>query len=156
MLKSNRAKFYKFDFFSIIYIFVTEHICDGFGTIITCVDSNQILQILNATFGMSDSQICPVSSQSKSHVQKPCRKDVTKRVQLQCKGRTFCIFRADAVIFGDPCPSGVRKYLEINYKCTPKGKKYFSFIFYDTIIGQDIPVSSIKSETFTQRLDHIA
>jgi len=100
MLKSNCAKFYKFDFFSIIYIFVTEHICDGFGTIITCVDSNQILQILNATFGMSDSQICPVSSQSKSHVQKPCRKDVTKRVQLQCKGRTFCIFRADAVIFG--------------------------------------------------------
>jgi len=122
--------------------------------------SNQVVQILNATFGMSDPQICPASSQSKSHVQKPCRTDVTKFVQFQCEGQTFCTFLADAGTFGDPCPSGVRKcvrkYLEINYKCTPKGKTYLSFIFYDTIIGQNILISSIKSETFTQRLGHIA
>ena len=33
------------------------------------------------------------------------------------KGRNFCALRAEKVIFGDPCPRNIHKYLSVTYAC---------------------------------------
>ena len=114
--------------------------CDGRASLLMCFGT--VMQIFNATYGMADPHVCPASS--RSSVQQPCTTDVTKFVQFKCEGQSYCTMLADAGSFGDPCPRGTRKYLEINYKCQPKGKIFFiSFLHF----GQLTP----KGESTTRK-----
>ena len=55
-----------------------------------------------------------------------------------CHGRKMCTVEAEEYVFGDPCPRGVNKYLNVIYTCGKENKKYrkimvvivFSMMYY--------------------------
>ena len=107
-------------FISIYIYIVTENICEGYASFLSCFQPGHVLQIYNATFGRTDSTTCR-SATKNNNIQ--CSVDASKHIKFECEGYSFCTVSCNAGFFGNPClnKKETRKYLTINYKCSRPG-----------------------------------
>ena len=101
-------------------LFLSGILCEGKAAFIGCFGPNQIIQIINATFGRTNSQSC--TSPNPQDNDKRCFMDATPYNKFQCEGNTFCSVSGDPGQYGDPCQHNTtRMFLDVKYKCVPKG-----------------------------------
>ncbi|XP_072178920.1 uncharacterized protein [Diadema setosum] len=99
--------------------FINIETCEQKHMNIYCQGKNQVIAVYNAHFGrlIQDSTTCPSYSMHDLHCQS---EGALHQVMQRCHGRRQCIVKAGTKIFGDPCPEGTFKYLQVLYACVNK------------------------------------
>ncbi|KAI5094814.1 rhamnose binding lectin-like precursor isoform X1, partial [Silurus meridionalis] len=92
-------------------------ICEQGYRTLSCGDN--MIQIINANYGRSDSKTCsnglPAHLTQNTNCYAPRTYSI---VASKCNGKNKCTLEASKAIFTDPC-YGTSKYLTVSYKCTP-------------------------------------
>uniref|UniRef100_A0A7M5WI84 Peptidase S1 domain-containing protein n=2 Tax=Clytia hemisphaerica TaxID=252671 RepID=A0A7M5WI84_9CNID len=100
--------------------FLRKVVCEDRGAFVGCYIPNQVIQVISATFGRTNSQSCPSSYPRNDDVK--CSTDIARYMKYHCEGQSFCQANGDAGLYGDPCNNKqTRKFLELKYKCVPRG-----------------------------------
>ncbi|XP_060605574.1 uncharacterized protein LOC132758078 isoform X2 [Ruditapes philippinarum] len=102
--------------------FSSETVCEGDQLELRCSRSTRIA-ISSGLFGrtLQGDTKCPELLRNTSALKSSCQsKVVIDELLRQCHGRKRCTLEAEEYIFGNPCPPGVNKYLNIVYTCVPK------------------------------------
>ncbi|XP_076847683.1 rhamnose-binding lectin-like [Brachyhypopomus gauderio] len=89
---------------------------DGYSTL-DC--GNDVVDIINANYGRTDSTTCSTGLPSFILANTNCYASNTlSLVAAECNGKTSCTVHASYTIFNDPC-IGISKYLTVSYRCLP-------------------------------------
>ena len=99
--------------------------CDGRWADLSC-DNNDIINILTANYGRTDTTVCTKHKFGASANQKTdCRASSSLQiVKGKCEGRISCSVQASTSVFGgDPC-YGIYKYLDVKYECKAGMEQY--------------------------------
>ncbi|XP_076859323.1 rhamnose-binding lectin-like [Brachyhypopomus gauderio] len=89
---------------------------DGYSTL-DC--GNDVIDIINANYGRTDSTTCSKGLPSFILANTNCYASNTLSiVATRCNGKNSCTVRASYTIFNDPC-IGTSKYLTVSYRCLP-------------------------------------
>ncbi|ESO89326.1 hypothetical protein LOTGIDRAFT_106176 [Lottia gigantea] len=100
--------------------FTSESVCEGEEMRLWCKRSSRIA-IYSAMFGRTPNDTSRCQSNKQGFID--CKaKNVVEEVTKRCHGKKQCYIEAEEYIFGNPCPSGINKYLNITYIC---GKLHF-------------------------------
>ncbi|XP_045197198.2 uncharacterized protein LOC123551946 isoform X2 [Mercenaria mercenaria] len=102
--------------------FSSETVCEGDQLELRCSRSTRIA-ISSGLFGRTPQgdKKCPELLRNTSAIKSTCQsKVVVEELLRQCHGRKRCTIEAEEYVFGNPCPPGVNKYLNIIYTCVPK------------------------------------
>ncbi|XP_052071747.1 uncharacterized protein LOC127710060 isoform X1 [Mytilus californianus] len=89
-------------------------LCESKRSPILACSTTQIITIIDAIYGRTDSSVCPHPS-VKSSVSYSCRRTATSRVASKCNSFRTCLPQSSNT-YGDPCP-GTYKYLNVTYRC---------------------------------------
>ena len=72
-----------------------------------------------------------------------CQVDVSKIIQFDCDGLTFCILSASIGAYGDPgCKENVIRRLAVRYWCGTKGKGSFTCTKYSNNVLKSLEVKN--------------
>ncbi|CAF0944073.1 unnamed protein product [Brachionus calyciflorus] len=94
---------------------LVSNTCENNHMTLQC-DVNQRVLVSNAKFGRWESSVCPSLNSSN----KLCSGlDVTNLVTNECANKRRCSLHVNEEFLGKICP-GVRKYLEVKYKCVQR------------------------------------
>lgn len=102
--------------------FASETVCEGDQLELRCSGSTRIA-ISSGLFGRTPSgdSKCPELLRNTSAIKTTCQSKVVGEELIKlCHGRKRCTIEAEEYLFGNPCPSGVNKYLNVVYTCVPK------------------------------------
>ncbi|WAR07219.1 EVA1C-like protein [Mya arenaria] len=102
--------------------FSSETVCEGDQLELRCSRSTRIA-ISTGMFGRASvgDLKCPELLRNTSAIQTTCRsKTAVSELKQICHGRKSCTIYAEEYVFGNPCPKGVNKYLNVVYTCVPK------------------------------------
>ncbi|OWF37651.1 uncharacterized protein LOC110467191 isoform X1 [Mizuhopecten yessoensis] len=99
--------------------FTNQTVCQGDQLTITCQKSTRIV-IYSALFGRTSQDNLQCSSGT-STAYADCRsRTAVQEIMSRCHGRKRCAVEAEEYVFGNPCPPGIPKYLNVVYTCVPK------------------------------------
>lgn len=102
--------------------FTSETVCEGDQLQIRCSRTTRIA-IVSTMFGRTatgDSK-CPELLRNTSSLQTTCQSHVAAEEMMKlCHSKKTCTVEAEEYVFGNPCPMGVNKYLNVIYTCVPK------------------------------------
>ncbi|XP_070191232.1 uncharacterized protein [Littorina saxatilis] len=98
--------------------FEVQTVCEGQQMEVHCKRAMRIA-IYSAMFGRAPngSSDCPPNRPGYIDCQS---KDTVSEVRTACQGRKRCDLQAAEDVFGNPCASGINKYLTVTYACVPK------------------------------------
>ncbi|XP_052244508.1 protein eva-1-like [Dreissena polymorpha] len=102
--------------------FFSETVCEGDQLELRCSQSTRIA-ISTGIFGRANvgDLKCPELLRNTSATKTTCRsKTAVDELVRLCHGKKRCMLHAEEYVFGNPCPTGVNKYLNVVYTCVPK------------------------------------
>lgn len=93
-------------------------VCEHRHMQLYCEGAN-IIAIYSASFGRTElgSMECPSYTMHEIDCQSP---STLEEVMKRCHGRRNCAVKVASKIFGDPCPKGTHKYLNVVYSCVSR------------------------------------
>uniref|UniRef100_T1HTN3 SUEL-type lectin domain-containing protein n=1 Tax=Rhodnius prolixus TaxID=13249 RepID=T1HTN3_RHOPR len=105
----------------------TELVCDFEEMILSCPD-NYHIDVLSAMYGKIDDRYC---YQRHKRVDNCEANSLTtlNQVRKKCNRLQYCSLMAHSKMLGNPC-KGIRKYLEVTYRCLRSGHLKVVKAFY--------------------------
>ncbi|KAL8570889.1 hypothetical protein ACOMHN_023562 [Nucella lapillus] len=98
--------------------FERRTVCEGDQMELACKKSKR-LAIYSALFGRvpNDTGPCPPNRPGYINCQSA---ETVSEIRTACQGRKRCEIQASEAVFGNPCATGINKYLSVTFACVPK------------------------------------
>ncbi|KAK7486634.1 hypothetical protein BaRGS_00022159 [Batillaria attramentaria] len=98
--------------------FDRQTVCEGEQMELACRKSSRIA-IYSAMFGRAPNGTSPCPPNRPGYIDCQSAETVSE-VRTACQGRKRCDLQATEAVFGNPCATGINKYLTVTYTCVPK------------------------------------